>query len=395
MGNDARDCLRRARHGVGQGVVGFWIVVAGGWLIASAAMRDEAIRLLGELTGADGVPGHEDEVRAVFMREMAGCGELSVDRNGSVLCATGEGPRVLVAGHMDEVGFLVQSITPEGFLRFVPVGGWWEHTLLGQRVTVRTRDGRKVPGVIGSPSPHFLPEGQRRQVLPIDQMFIDVGGESRQQVEREFGIRLGDPVAPWAPMVGMAREGLFMAKAFDNRVGMAAAIQAGRVLAGSDHPNHLLVGGTVQEELGMRGARSLARRARPDVAIVLEGPPADDTPGFARAESQGRLGGGAQIRVFDPSAVLSPRLVQLAEETAREEGIPHQLTVRRSGATDAGVIHLSGEGVPAVVIGTPARYIHSHNGVIDIHDHLHVVELTIALVRRLDAATVAGLGRFA
>lgn len=358
-------------------------------------MRDKALRLLDDLTAAHGVPGHEDEVRELFLRELAGCGEISADRTGSVLCATGNGPRVLVAGHMDEVGFLVQSITPEGFLRFLALGGWWEHTLLSQRVVIRTRDGRKVPGVIGTQPPHFLPENQRRQVIPIEQMFIDVGAGSREEAEQVFGIRPGDPVAPWAPLIPLARKGLLMAKAFDNRVGMAAAIQAGQLLAASTHPNRLLIAGTVQEELGMRGARTLAHLARPDVAIILEGPPADDTPGFSRPEAQGRLGGGVQIRAFDPSAILSPRLVQLAEETARHEGIPCQLTVRRSGGTDAGPIHLAGEGVPTVVLGTPARYIHSHNAIIDLDDYLHMVALTVALVRRLDEPTVASLARFA
>jgi putative aminopeptidase FrvX len=356
-------------------------------------MHDEELRLLRELTGAHSVPGHEDEVRAIFRREMADCGEIACDRLGSAWCECGDGPRVLVCGHMDEVGLLVQSIMPEGFLRFVTAGSWWEHTLLAQRVEVRTADGRKVPGVIGSRPPHFLPDAKRRQLMSIEQMYIDVGAGSREEAA-ELGIRIGDPVAPWAPFVPMARDGLFMAKAFDNRVGMAAAIQAGRLLAGSPHPNRLVVAGSVQEEMGMRGAASLARQVRPDVAIVLEGPPADDTPGFPRAESQGRLGGGVQIRAFDPSAILTPRLVRLAEQVAWEERIPHQVTVRRGGGTDAGVIHLAEQGVPCVVLGVPARYIHSHNSIIDIGDYLNMVALVSALVRRLDEDAVRGLAEF-
>lgn len=355
-------------------------------------MQDEAIRLLRELTEAHSVPGHEDEVRAVFERELAEAGEPGGDRNGSVTCEFGEGPRVLLTGHMDEVGFLVQAITAEGFLRFVTLGGWWEHTLLAQRVVVRTGDGRKVPGVIGSQPPHFLPEEQRGRLMQIEQMYIDVGAESREQVEEELGIRIGDPVAPWSPFTPLALDGMLMAKAFDNRVGMAAAIQAGKVLAQSGGPNRLVVAGSVQEENGLRGARTLARVARPDVAVVLEGPPADDTPGFPRSESQGRLGGGAQVRLFDPSAIMNPRLARLAIEVAEQERIPHQVTVRRKGGTDAGMIHLSGDGVPCVVLGVPARYIHSHNAIIDLNDYLHMVSLAVALVRRLDQETVDGLG---
>jgi putative aminopeptidase FrvX len=355
-------------------------------------MQEEAMRLLRELTEAHSVPGHEDEVRAVFERELSQAGEPGGDRSGSVTCEFGNGPRVLLAGHMDEVGFLVQSITPEGFLRFVTLGGWWEHTLLAQRVTVRTGEGRKVPGVIGSQPPHFLPDGQRGQLMAVEQMFIDVGAGSREQVEGELGIRVGDPVAPWSPFTPLACEGMLMAKAFDNRVGMAAAIQAGKVLAGAGGPNRLVVAGSVQEEMGLRGARTLARVTRPEVAVVLEGPPADDTPGFPGSESQGRLGGGVQVRLFDPSAIMNPRLARLAIEVAEQEKIPHQVTVRRKGGTDAGMIHLSGDGVPCVVLGVPARYIHSHNAIIDLNDYLHMVSLAVALVRRLDEKTVAALG---
>ena len=355
-------------------------------------MRTKAVSLLQELTEAHAVSGHEDEVRAIFVDELEDCGELSTDRNGSVFCmAAGEGPRVLVAGHMDEVGFLVQNITPDGFLQFVAIGGWWEHSLLSQRVEILTRSGAKVLGVVASRPPHFLPEAQRRQVMSIDQMFIDVGAQSRRQAVETLGISLGDPIAPCSVFTPLAREDYFMAKAFDNRVGMAAVIQAGQILSRSRHPNHLILCGTVQEEVGLRGAKTAAAFSQPDVAIILESPPADDTPGFARSESQGMLGGGVQIRLFDPTAIANPRLARLAIEVARSEGIPHQVTVRRSGGTDAGSFHLANHGVPSIVLGVPARYIHSHNSIIDLNDHLHLLALVIALVRRLDQETVAGL----
>ncbi len=358
-------------------------------------MRDKALSLLKELTEAHSVPGHEDEVRAIFADELGEVGELSTDGNGSVFCdAGGEGPRVLVAGHMDEVGFMVQNITTDGFIQFLALGGWWEHNLLSQRVEVRTADGRKILGVVASKPPHFLPEAQRRQVMNIDRMFIDVGASSRQQATEEFGIALGDPIAPVSAFTPMAGQDHYMAKAFDNRVGMAAAIHCGLLAGGDERGNRLLLAGTVQEELGLRGARTAGNFAKPDVAVVLEGPPADDTPGFSRADCQGRLGGGVQIRLFDSSALGNPNFARLAQQVAREEGIPHQVTVRRSGGTDAGSFHLANEGVPCVVLGVPARYIHSHNAIIDLNDHLHMVALATALARRLDGKTVADLTRY-
>ncbi len=355
-------------------------------------MRDKAVSLLKELTEAHAVPGHEDEVRAIFVDELEDCGDLETDRNGSVFCETGgEGPRVMVAGHMDEVGFLVQNITAEGFIQFVPVGGWWEHNLLSQRVEILTRGGEKIPGVVCSRPPHFLPEAQRRQVMAMDRMFIDVGADSRSFAKEELGISLGDPIAPQSDFTAMAREDYFMAKAFDNRVGMAGVIQAGKMLAQSMHPNRLVLCGTVQEEVGLRGAKTAAAMAKPDVALILEGPPADDTPGFSRADSQGRLGGGVQIRMFDPTAIANPRLARLAIEIAAAENIPHQVTVRRSGGTDAGSVHLANHGVPSIVLGVPARYIHSHNAIIDLNDYLNMITLVITLVRRLDQDTVDSL----
>ena len=358
-------------------------------------VKEKAISLLQELTEAHSVPGHEDEVRAIFVDELEDCGELSADRSGCVFCELqGEGPRVLVAGHMDEVGFLAQNITSDGFIQFLAVGGWWEHSLLSQRVEIRTRSGEKIIGVVASKPPHFLPEAQRRQVLTIDQMFIDVGATSRQEVEQEFGISLGDPIAPWSPFTSLQRDDWYMAKAFDNRVGMAGTIQAGKSLSAGARPNKIILAGTVQEEVGLRGAKTAAVHVKPDVAIILEGPPADDTPGFSRTESQGRIGGGVQIRLFDPSAIMNPRLADLAIRTAREEGIPHQVTVRRSGGTDAGSFHLAQSGIPCVVLGVPSRYIHSHNSIIDVNDYLHMVALTTALVRRLDETTVKGFTSF-
>jgi len=358
-------------------------------------MKDVAIQLLQQLTEAHAVPAHEDEVREIFLRELNGLGAFSADKLGSVFCeGQGEGPRVLVAGHMDEIGFLVQNITPEGFLQLVPVGGWWTHTLLSQRLQVKTATGRKILGVVASKPPHQLSEAQRQQVMPVDMLYLDVAANDRAEVTGPMGIRIGDPVAPVTAFTAMDHEGRFMAKAFDNRVGMAAAIQAGKSLLGQSLPNRLMIGGTVQEEVGLRGAKTAAVHSKPDVAIVLEGPPADDAPGMSRAESQGRLGGGVQIRMFDPTAITNPRLARFAIEVAEQEGIPYQVTVRRSGGTDAGSFHVANEGIPSVVIGVPARYIHSHNAIIDIEDQLNAVRLVEAMVKRLDADVVGGFTKY-
>ncbi len=349
-------------------------------------MSKTSVNLLKSLCEAHSVPGYEDEVRQIFASELQDRGQLYTDGSGSVFCENGEGPRVMVAGHMDEVGFRVQNITRDGFLQFVTLGGWWSHTLLSQRVVVKNRAGQKVLGVISSKPPHFLSAEARNRVMDTSEMFIDIGACSQQEAVERYGISLGDPICPQSEFTQLANPDLFMAKAFDNRVGMACAIEVAAQL--DEHPNCLVACGTVQEELGLRGAKTAAAKAKPDVVIVLEGPPADDTPGFNPADSQGRLGGGVQIRMHDPSAMMNPKLVDFAVSTAVAEGIPYQVTVRTSGGTDAGSFHLAEQGIPCIVLGVPSRYIHSHNGIININDYQDMLRLAKAMVRGLDQGAV-------
>ena len=354
-------------------------------------MREKAISLLRELTEAHGVPGSEDAVRNIFRRHLKGFGSVSTDKLGCIACArpsAPDAPRVLVAGHCDEVGFAVQHITPRGFLKITGLGGWWTHTMVGQRVRILPQSGREVLGVIGSTPPHFLSENQKDKLMTLDQLCIDVGASSREEAEG-WGISAGDPVAPFSEFTPLANPDMFVSKAFDNRCGVSAAIQSMQLLRDVELRCNLIAAGSVQEEVGCRGARTLGAMTMPDVAIVMEGTPADDSYGMELAESQGRLRGGVQIRVMDPSAIMNRRLVNFVVETARTEGITHQLAVRKSGGTDAKSFQFAGTGVPCVVLGTPARYIHSHNSIIDINDYLSAVRLVCAVVRRLDAQTVA------
>ena len=347
-----------------------------------------ALALLKELCLAHGAPSCEDEVRGVARRYLASLGEVETDRLGSLLCTmkngAADGPRVLVAGHMDEVAFAVQHITAEGFLRIVPLGNWWTHNLLSQRLSLRTRSGEKVLGVVTSTPPHLLDKDASTKVLPIEDLYVDIGAPSKAYAEEVLGVSLGDTLVPATDFTPMNNPELYVSKAFDNRVGMAAAIRSAIELQEESLPCQLLIGGSVQEEVGLRGARTLAQLAKPDLAIVLEGPPADDTPGFEASASQGRLGGGAQIRLLDPSAISNRPLADHTVDVAKANSIPYQIAVRRTGATDAGSFHVANTGVPTVVIGVPARYIHTHNAILDIKDYAATIQLVKALVLSLN-----------
>ncbi len=354
---------------------------------------DATEQFLKEMTEAPGLPGYEGEARAVMRRALEGvAAEISQDALGSLIATlpgTAERPRIMLAGHLDEVGFMVRYITDSGFIRFLPLGGWWDQVLLAQQVVVKTAKGDLV-GVIGAKPPHMLKEDERNKVVEKDAMYIDVGAGSRAEVE-SLGVRVGDPIIPRSSFTVLANGKTYLSKAWDNRVGCALVVQAFRALAGQPHPNTLYGVGTVQEEVGLRGARTSAWAVDPDVGLVMEVGLAGDLPDMKPEESQTRLGGGVSLLCYDGSMIPNLRLRDLAIETAQAAGIPYQLDVLARGGTDGGQIHQTRSGVPSLVIGVPTRHIHSHQGIIHRDDFDAATRLIVELIKRLDAETVAGL----
>jgi putative aminopeptidase FrvX len=263
--------------------------------------------------------------------------------------------------------------------------------MLAQRVRIRTRKG-DIYGVIGSKAPHLLDIEERKKMVVKKDMFIDVGVTSRQDA-LDAGIRPGDPMTPVCPFTVMANPKVLMAKAWDNRAGCALALETLRLLAadGGTHPNTVYAGATTQEEVGLRGATTLSYLADPDVGIAYDVGIAGDTPGIALHEAQGRLGQGAILFIYDGSLVPNLKLRDLAVDTAEAEGIPYQFDRVAMGGEDAGRMAISRAGVPALCIGVPARYIHSAASMIHRDDFDAAARLGAALIRRLDAATVADL----
>ncbi|MBR1982006.1 MAG: M20/M25/M40 family metallo-hydrolase [Akkermansia sp.] len=337
--------------------------------------------LLERCSNAAGASGFEGGVRTLLASELQDFCDITETTAGNLVCrmrGAAGGPVVALLAHMDEIGFMVQGVTPDGFLLIVPLGGWWNHTLPSQRVLVHTRDGRVIPGQIGTRPPHLLPESQRNQVMATDSLFIDIGASSAEEVAA-CGVRIGCAVTPDVQMQELAVPHRWMGKAFDNRAGVYCMIETMRRLAGESLNCTLQAVGTVQEEVGTRGARALEQV--PDLAIILEGPPADDTYGQSGVCRQGVLGQGVQVRLFDPTNITPPELADKVLELAGTEGIACQPTVRRTGGTDAAAAYPHWHGCPAIVFGVPVRYIHSHNGILDDRDLEACIQLTCALVR--------------
>jgi putative aminopeptidase FrvX len=353
---------------------------------------DQTEVLLKEITEASGVPGYEGEVRAIIRRYLEGLTTIEQDKMGSIICkkvGLADSPRVMLAGHMDEIGFMVKLITKEGFIKFVPLGGWWEQVMLAQHVVIKTAKG-DVFGVTGAKPPHLLSQEERKKMVEIKDMYIDIGATSEEEV-KERGVHPGDPIIPVSNFAVLANPKTYMAKAWDDRVGCALFIQAIQRLTEEPHPNTVYGVGTVQEEVGLRGAKTSAHAVSPDVAIILEVDIAGDVPGIKPEESAIKLGLGPSLLVYDRRMIPNLKLRDLVIETAQELEIPLQFTAMEGGATDGGMIHIHAEGVPAVVIGVPTRHIHSHVGILHRDDYDRALKLIVALVKKLDQDTVEGL----
>lgn len=355
-------------------------------------MNDKILDMLKDLTEAHGVPGYEAPVRQVVRKYLEPLGEITQDKIGSVICklaGESESPKVMLAGHMDEIGFMVKHITKEGFIYFLPLGGWFDQVLLGQRVIIKTAKG-DIVGVIGAKPPHLVPADQRDKVVKKQDMYIDIGATSQEEVEAA-GVKPGDPIVPRADFVPLATGRTYLSKAFDDRVGTALMISTLEGLKKDKHPNTVYGVATVMEEVGVRGATTSVRAVDPDVAIILESDIAGDVPGIKPEESAVKLGKGPTVLIYDARMIPNLKLRDLMLETAKSLEIPVQISYVEGGATDGAAIHLHNTGVPTVVIGVAARHIHSHSSIIHREDYDNAVKLLIEVVKKLDAPTVENL----
>lgn len=372
------------------------------WLAASAASAQErpldaSELLLQRLTNAHGVSGFEGEVREILRSEWSGLvADLHADGIGNLLATlpgSSEGPKVLLMAHMDEVGFLVRYVDDDGFIYLNNVGGYFAQSVLTQRLSILTRNG-PVLGYTGMKSGHILRPEERGRMIPLEQMFVDVGAGSRAEVEA-LGIRPGLPVAYATEFALLGDTGRYLAKAWDDRVGLAAITEALRRLNESGHPNTVQIAATVQEEIGLRGAAVVYESFEPDIVINLEIGIASDFPLLtSKTLSQEELGDGPAVFVFDGSMIPNDNFVEWIRETAGEHDIPVQFESVSGYGEDAAELQKSGQGVPAINLGVPTRYGHSQSGVVDRSDYDHTVELIVRVVQGLTAEAVAAIRRF-
>jgi len=337
---------------------------------------------LEKLSNACGVAGREEEVRGLmknFLKPYVD--EVKEDKLGNVIGikkGNKNASKVMLAAHMDEIGLLVKTVSKEGFIQFAKIGGIDDRILLAQKVIVYTEKGL-LDGIIGSKPPHIQKEEERKRVLTYDELFIDIGAENQEQAKK-MGVKIGDPVGFDIKFAKVGKN-IVIGKAFDDRVGCAVMVEAMKRFEKTECTVYAV--GTVQEEVGLRGATTAAFGIYPDVGIALDVTIAGDVPGVKEVEAPIKLGKGPSIEIADMGLIAHPKVVRLLVDAAEENKIPYQLETGLPGSTDAARISLTREGVPSGVISIPTRYIHSPSSLLSLEDAEKAVKLTVAAVQKI------------
>lgn len=339
---------------------------------------------LERICGAAGISSFEQEIGRILEEEYRGLG-LTCQRDGlgSVIaekCKGQAGPKMMVAAHMDEVGFMVEEIDEKGFLKVRPIGSWWSHLILGQWFMVVTKDNKQYPALMGSMATHGLPAEVRNKTVPMEDAYLDLGAESRDEVE-SLGIAVGDMVAPWTHFEVMQNPKYVSCKAFDDRIGSYIMLEVAKQLKDEEH-TPLYLANTVQEEPGLRGARTAVEWVHPDIAFAIDTTLAGDTPANHNICA---LGKGVVLSMIDSNSIAPRKLVKYVEGICKKHHINHQYAVFNKGGTDSGNIHKAFDGVINMTLSIPIRYMHTNHSMIHTEDVQACIRLVCELAKDMDA----------
>lgn len=355
------------------------------------------VKLIEELSNARGTSGFEDEVITV-VNNNKGAFTLQVDqlKNGYLNLNKLDAAKstVMIDSHLDEVGFMTQSIEDNGLIRIQALGGWIASNVSAQQFLVRNSEGNYINGIIATKPVHFMTAAEKAKNIEMADLKLDIGATSRAEVINDFKITIGQPIVPATKFSINAINGTMLGKAFDNRIGAAVALAVFNELGAEEVANlpfNLVGTFAAQEEVGLRGAKVATSRVNPTMAIVLEATPSDDFTAGKTIE-QGKLGHGPQIRHRDNSYIANEKLVKDFHLVAAENNISVQSAVRDGGGTNAGSIHLANLGVPVATIGVPNRYAHTNATFSSYYDFQAAVNLVLAYIRQLTADDLASFG---
>lgn len=350
-------------------------------------MEDKTFQLIKDLTELPGTSGSEGRVRNYMRKkmeplvdrvEMDGLGGIFGIRENEDTSA----PRIMIAAHMDEVGFMVSQITDNGMLMVVPLGGWNPYVVSAQRFTLQTRKG-DIPVISSSVPPHLLRDKSGSAEVKVSDILFDAGFDTRKEAQ-EYGVRPGDTIVPQVETIWTANKKKIIAKAWDNRYGNTVVLEALEALRDEKLPNTLIAGANVQEEVGLRGTRGAVHKFDPDLFFAVDCSPADDAK--TKKGTFGHLGEGFLLRIQDPGMITLKGMRDFLLDTAESHNIPYQFFVSKGG-TDAGAAHTMNNGIPSAVIGVSARYIHTHQSMFHIDDYAAAKEMVIQVAKSLDKST--------
>jgi putative aminopeptidase FrvX len=336
---------------------------------------------LEKLSNACGVTGREEEVRNLLIKLIKPyVDEISTDRLENVIAikkGKKDKPKIMIAAHMDEVGLMVKTITKEGFLQFAKMGGIDDRILLAQKVLVHTNKG-SLQGIIGSKPPHIQKEEERKKIVTYDKLFIDIGAENRKDAVK-MGVKVGDPIAFDVKYAKIGKD-VVTGKAFDDRAGCAVMIETLKQVGSTDCTIYAV--GTVQEEVGLRGAATATFGVDPDIGIALDVTIAGDVPGVSEFDTSLKMGKGPVLTVADSGLITHPKILRWLLDAAEENKIGYQLETGLPGSTDAARMSLSRQGVPSGTVSVATRYIHSPVGMLSLKDVENSAKLTAAAIQK-------------
>lgn len=341
------------------------------------------LEMLKKMSLVNGISGYEKEATRMMKSYIEDCvDEIQYDNLGSLIgIKKGTGDlKVLLTGHIDEIGFIVSDIDEGGYIKVQPVGAWMGQNLPSSLMSITTRDGKEIKGVFGSVPPHGKTIEERNKVVEPKDAFIDIGVTNKQEA-LDLGIRKGDPITPVSEFTVMANEKYLMSKAWDDRIGAAVVIEVLRQLKGTSIYPTLYGAGTVQEEVGLRGAKTVGQMIKPDIAIAIDVTFSQDLPG---EKGDVKLGTGAALTVMDGSVIAHTGLLKELESVCEKHHIPYQLEMITAGGTDSGELSKVDAGVMNLTISIPSRYMHSHRTIIHQDDFEAVVSLLVHFIKELD-----------
>lgn len=341
--------------------------------------------LLKKLSEVDGISGHEHNVAKLIRNEAEQyVDEVNYDNLGSlIMIKKGEAnePTIMLAAHMDEVGFVVSKIEDRGYLRIHPIGGWWPHVVLAEMMTVETSDGKKYLGVTCAEPPHGMPREKRNTVLDIKDVYIDMGVKDKSEIEK-LGIKIGDTVTPKMDFHVLNDGKTLLGKAWDDRIGAAVIIEVLKRLSSLKTKSTVAGVFSTQEEVGLRGAKTSSYQINPDIAFAIDVTMSYDSPTSPKNDTV--LGNGVALSILDGSVIAHRGLFDFVEKIAKEHNVKYTYDLLTAGGTDSGEIHKQRSGVITMTLSLPCRYFHSHVSLIDYDDYQQAVELVYQVVKTID-----------